>query len=96
MSSAFVTKVLRSASPWEISGVRLGERPDGGELGRTGQVQCPRSRLLVEPRLDDVDQRVEVRGCAVGEFVAYRGRGDPAGPAQEERAAQLPFQGAYL
>lgn len=59
-------------------------------------MQRPYGRLLVDPALGDLDQRVQMGGRPVREFVAHGRRGHTASPAQEERAAQLPFQCAYL
>lgn len=55
-------------------------------------MQCPYARLLVELRLGDLDQRVQMGRRPVRQFVADGRRGHAAGPAQEERAAQLPLQ----
>lgn len=73
-----------------------GQGPHRCELGRSGQMQRPYARLLVELRLGDLDQRVQMGRRPVREFVADGRRGHTAGPAQEERAAQLPLQGPDL
>ena len=59
-------------------------------------MQRPDARFVVEPGLRDLDECVEMRGGPVGEFVADGRGGDATGLAQEQRAAQLAFQGAYL
>ncbi len=78
---------------------QLGERgqsPLGGELGGTSEMQGAQRGVVVGARLGYLHEGVEMGRGLVREFVAHGRGGDPAGLAQEQGAAQLPFQGADL
>lgn len=88
----------QSEAPAVVTGERgqCGQGTLGGELRGTGEMQGAYGRVLVHPGLRDLHEGVEMRCRLVGQLVPDgRGRHAPR-LTQEERAAQLPLQGADL
>ncbi|CAM5636874.1 hypothetical protein SANTM175S_07653 [Streptomyces antimycoticus] len=78
-------------------GGQRGQDAQRGELRGAREMQGAQGRaVVVETCLGDLHQGVEMRRGLVGEFVPDGGGDDAARRTEEQGAAQLPLQGAYL